>query len=140
MKATNLPGGGYSRKKDVRKTHRTGDQSLETSSCIVAVVQNEASLVSKNLFATCVLISYVSVPSGACLLLVSAPEGRLPIHAHSASSFPLLLLLLLPQNIQFQSVALFLPAELPFSADALMPLDTAGVDSSRTRVLVGWNR
>lgn len=140
MKATNLPGGGgYSRKKDVRKTHRSGDQSLETSSCIVAVVQNEASLVSKNLFATCVLISYVSVPSGVCLLLISAPEGRLPIHAHSASSSALLLLLL-PQNIQFQSVALFLPAELPFSADALMSLDTAGVDSSRTRVLVGWNR
>lgn len=105
MKATNLPGGLF-QKKDVRKTHRSGDQSLETSSCIVAVVQSEASLVSKNLFVTCVLISYVSVPSGVCLLLIPAPEGSLPIHAHSASSSPLL-----PQNIQFQSVALFLPAE-----------------------------
>lgn len=134
MKATNLPlvrvvipG------KDVRKTHRSGDQSLETgrAGAVLSLAQNEIpSCAEQNLFVTSVLSSHVSALTGrvsdrVASFDVRTPEGSLPIVAHSVGSSSLLLPLL--QNIQFDIVALLLRAEFPFKPDAIMSLDTAGV-------------
>lgn len=91
--------------KDVRKTHRSGDQPLETSRTgfVLLSVQNEIpSCVEQNLFVTYVLSFGVSVPRGrvserAASFDIRTPRegthryalGRLFLPADAASKYPI---------------------------------------------------